>query len=79
MAVHVPLLLHVSWKKLQSSSGGQTVVESLQSRQNAKRLSKMAGMQIPVWLLRKEKLQKYAHYLRQECPHVTNRKQLNNF
>lgn len=37
MAVHAPVLLHVSWKKLPSSSGGQTFVESLQSRQNAKR------------------------------------------
>jgi len=37
MAVHAPVLLHVSWKKLPSSSSGQTVVESLQSRQNVKR------------------------------------------
>jgi hypothetical protein len=37
MAVQAPELLHVSWKKLQSSSGGQTVVESLQSRQDANR------------------------------------------
>jgi hypothetical protein len=41
MAVHyvfdAPVLLYISWNKLQSSSGGQIFVESFQSHQNAKR------------------------------------------